>query len=339
MLLGVGRQSVVFQFNWDKIDIRLGLWFALVAFVVMNLGQFRDAAWMTAGISALLAWLPLLLTGHSNFRSGALALLAYLFVGIVLSVGAHLVLLSETGRIAAVGGVTFAAALVFRFGVFWYLVGYVLVFWYVLSPLFSGTLGLADTIEGHVVGVMGILLYWTAVHISKNGWTLGPATPATEKQSMEFVIPYAGILSVTMMTGLGVGGRILSADPTLMAQASLNIISPSVKQTWQAGIVRTIFGIGGILIGFYIGLLFPSLLVFEIVISLCSFVALAFLKVHMAFLVGAFAVLFSYPIGAQGPEIGHGLGNERLLAEFLGIPLAIIAISLMSFVSKKNDNA
>lgn len=324
------------QFDWTKTDLRLGFWFALVTFAVFNLAHLRDAAWMTAGLGALLAWLPILLSDQRNIRTGALSLAFYLVVGIVLALLAHWIPPGGFGRIIAVGIVAFAGALMLSFGAFWYLVGYVLVFWFVLSPLFSASLGLVDTIEGHIVGVIGISAFWLIRQVAVNGARWQDPMPMETPIPRPIVLSYAAILSGTMMAGFGLGGRILSADQTLVAQASLNIIAPSVQQTRASGIVRLIFGIGGTAFGFYIGLFFPGTLAFELVIALSAFVALAFLKVHMGFLVGAFAVMFSYPMGAQGPEIGHALGNEKLVAEVAGILLAVVAISLLIRVQREH---
>lgn len=97
-----------------------------------------------------------------------------------------------------------------------------------------------------------------------------------------------------------------------------------------------IFGIGGAITGFYIGFIFPGMLAYELVIAICSFVALAYLWVNIGFLVAAFAIIFTYPIGALG-DAGHAAGNERLLAEFLGIFLAGIAISAIGRLLSEPD--
>ncbi len=309
----------------------------VVAFPIMSLALYRDANWMTAGLSALFAWLPLLLVDQRHLRSGVLALVIYLIAGCGLSLLGHLLLEFETGRIIAVGGVAFLAAMMLRFGVFWYLVGYVLLFWYVVSPVFSGSLGLAETLEGHIVGALGISMFWVIRRVWVDGWTWGTAWPKAEVTPRRVALGYAGVLAGTTMTGIGIGGRLLSIDPTLMAQASLNIIAPSVKQTWEAGLVRVVFGFVGLLAGFYLGFYFPDILVYQVVIAVSSFFALALFKVHMAFLVGAFAVIFGYPIGQQGGDIAHNIGNERLLAEFLGILLACLAILILSWIQRNES--
>jgi len=314
------------RFDWQARDLRLGAGFAAVTLVVMGLAQFREATWMTAGLSALLAWLPLLLLNHRHLRSGVAALGFYLLAGALLTILAHMVLPYEIGRICAVGVVAFAAGLMLRFGIFWYLFGYVLVFWYVLSPLFSGQIGLADTMEGHIVGTVGIALFWVCRRVWAEGATWDAPEPATATVPSGIMWRYAGVLSAVTMVGTGIGGRILSADPTLMTQASLNIIAPSMDMTLEAGAVRVVFGVGGLLIGFYLGLLFPSLVLYQFVIALCAFVALGFFKVNIGFLTGAFAVMFAFPIGMTGGEAAHTIGNERLFAEILGIALACMAI-------------
>lgn len=316
-------------FDWSKADYRLGFWFSVVSFTVMNLAAFRDATWMTAGISALLVWLPLLLTEHRHFQSGVVAIIAYFLIGCALSVVGQWLLPSELWRVVGVGIVTLAGVFALRFGIFWYLVGYVLIFWYVLSPLFSASIGLGETLEGHFVGCLGILIFWVGKEFFQKEKIWSSPWPEITFVPFRIVLSYAGIMSATMMIGIGVGGRILSTDPTIMAQASLNIMVPSVHQTRLAGFSRVIFGIGGAVVGFYIGVLFPSDFAYQIVIALTSFAALAFFKVNMGLLVGAFAIMFSYPFGTQG-ETGSLAGNERIIAEFLGIFAATIAIGLIA---------
>ncbi|MBE1282102.1 MAG: hypothetical protein GJ676_02205 [Rhodobacteraceae bacterium] len=282
---------------------------------------------MTAGLSALLAWLPLLLTGESDFGRGVRALLIYLFAGALLSCLGHVLLPSELPRMLGAGAVAVCAGLVLRFGVFWYLTAYVLLFWYVLSPLFSASLGLSETLEGHLVGTVGLLAYWSFSCLRSRDLGANHSTEARDDAvPWRLVWRYSMVLSATTMVGTGLGGRILSADPTLMTQASLNIIAPSVDMTLQSGLLRAVFGIGGLAIGFYLGLLFPNFVFYQVIIAICAFVALGFFQVNIGFLTGAFAVMFAFPIGMPGGEAAHAVGNERLLAELLGIGFACLAI-------------
>lgn len=314
------------RFNWDETDLRLGFWFALVTLAIMGLGQFREATWITAGLSALLAWVPLLLLDYRHLRSGVTALATYVVLGAALSVLGHLVAPYEVGRILAVGAVALVAGLSLQYGLFCYLFAFVLLFWFVLTPLFSTSVGLSDTLEGHFVGSVGLLLFWSIRRALFDGASWHDPLPPFGKFPMPLSWKYAGVLSAVMMMGTGVGGRILTSDPTLIAQASLNIVAPSVDMTLQAGLGRMLFGLGGLLMGFYLGLFFPSVVLFQFVVALGAFVGLAFLRVNIGFLVWAFAFIFAFPMGSFGVEEAHASGNERLLAEGLGIALACVAI-------------
>ena len=98
------------------------------------------------------------------------------------------------------------------------------------------------------------------------------------------------------------------------------------------------FGIGSLLLGFYPGILFPGTLAYQLVIGVSSFVALAFFKANLPFLTFAFSLLFACPIGQQGGEMSHSIGNERLLAEFLGILLARFAIQALVWLQSDSDS-
>lgn len=314
------------RFEWSNIDLRLGIWFAIVTFAVMGLGQFLEATWVTAGLSALLAWVPLLLLDHKHLRSGTIALLVYILGAAILSVLAHVLSASESGRIISVGLVALIAGLTLRYGLFFYLFAYVLLFWYVLTPLFSASVGLADTLEGHFVGSIGLLTFWVIRRRRVDGTSWKDPPPFSDPMPKAVSWKYACVLSAVMMIGTSMGGRLLATDPTLIAQSSLNIIAPSVDMTLAAGLGRVLFGFSGLLMGFYLGLYFPNIVLFQFVIIVGAFVGLAFLRVNIGFLVWAFAFVFSFPMGMLDQDVAHAAGNERLLAEVLGILLAGVAI-------------
>lgn len=64
------------------------------------------------------------------------------------------------------------------------------------------------------------------------------------------------------------------------------MISPSLDQTWRNGLERVILGTLGIVGGFYFGWFFPSPWVGLLVTAVCSFLALAVVRMSFGELVG-----------------------------------------------------
>ncbi len=317
------------KFHWDKLDVRLGFSYTLIAVAFLILYGSTGPMWMVAGISALLAWVIVLLGEPPSWKAEIAGLSAFLVIGIAASGVAHVLAAYETPRVLGLGAFTFGAILLLRFGVYWYIVGWCLTFWYLLSPLFSLSLGIGETLEGHMVGAGGLLVYG----LGKRVWRrTEPEEQPGNAVRVPFsqVMPYAASVALVMAVSVLIGGRTLESDPTIIAAAALNVISPSSDQTWEAVLSRGLSVASGVLIGFGLGLWFPTEFAEQLVFVVCSFITVATIRVSFGPAVGCFAVLTAFPWGAQGYEIGNAIANEKLLAEFVGIMIAGIAITFLT---------
>ena len=322
----------MFVYQWKKLDLKLGLYHMLGVLVVLNLAEYVDVAWTAVGIGALLAWITILLGEPRNWRAETGGLLVYLVVGIGLSYLGHAVAGNEVLNILTMFVVTFFGILLISKGLHTYMVAWCLVYWYMLSPLFSLSMGLTQALLGHVIGT-GLVIF---LHFARHIWL----RPMKELQTPDtggllplgFAVTYSAVVALTMAIGLGIGARALKADPTLISNAAFNVIGPSALQTWKAALERMLFGTAGILLGFYLGVLFPGETVERLVIAVSSFLALATLRVSFGLVIGALFILLSYQWGTLEAEAGHVIANERMIAELVGVVLAGVAVSFLSLL-------
>lgn len=330
----------LFRYDWSRFDAKLGLIFMVGVFVVFNLMGRFDFAMFAAGISALLAWIAIILVPSRKWSQHLLGLVAYLVVGAALTWLADTMTPYEWGRLVAMGIVTFAGYLMLLRGPHPFIVSWCLVYWYLLAPLFLGDKELGSVMLGHIVGV-GLVI---SLILVKPIWlhATGKALPETEAvedpdQDRPAVGPnirYASVVSLSIVAGVAVGTRWLTSDPTLIANATLNIISPSLKQTWRAAVERIILGTLGIVGGFYCGWFFPDPWIGLLVTAICSFLCLGVIYVNMGLLIGIFFFLISYPWGGMHSDLGHLIANEKLIGELVGVVVAVVAIAILTLLQR-----
>jgi len=321
----------MFKYQWKNFDPKLGLYNALGVLLVLNLAEQFEAAWVAAGIGALLAWITVLLGQARSWRGELVGLLVYLVGGAFFSYLAHAVAPTETLRLGVMFLVTFLGMMLMTKGTHAFMVAWCLVYWFLLSPLFSSGMGLAETVNGHLIGVGVVIL----LHLAKRLWwrpVIGEAAEEPELPAFRFAVVYSAVVALTMVIGLGIGARTLQTDPTLIANSAFNIISPSASQTWKNAFERMLFGTAGICCGFYLGVLFPGALAGQLVIGVSSFLALALLRVSFGPMVGTLFIMISYQWGTMEPEAGHAIANEKIIAELVGVVLAGVAITTLSML-------
>jgi len=139
---------------------------------------------------------------------------------------------------------------------------------------------------------------------------------------------------VVMVFGLIVGHKYLT-DPTMIANAAFMIIVFTGNAIiWKAGLERMIGAILGIVLGFYLGALFPFELLGIIVMVLFYFLLLVFVVVNNGAVIFFFLITISFGWGLKDFEVGNALANERILAEFAGVILAGTAIFILNLIGK-----
>lgn len=325
----------MFRYDWSRFDAKLGLIFMVGTILVFNLMGRFDFAVYAAGVSALLAWITIILAPRRRWSQHLLGLVIYLVVGAALTWLAYIAVPYSWGRLASMAIVTFAGYLMLLRGPHPFMVAWCLVYWYLLTPLFLGDGELGSVMLGHVVGVSLVI----ALNLLKPIWSRATGKVATETEAVEnsledrpavsAVVRYATVVSLSIVAGGVAGTRWITSDPTLIANATLNMISPSLQQTWIAAVERVILGSLGIVGGFYFGWFFPQPWVGHLVTAVCSFLALGLLYVNAGLLVGVFFFLISFPWGGKHSDLGHLIANEKLVGELVGIVIAVVAIGIL----------
>jgi uncharacterized membrane protein YccC len=204
---------------------------------------------------------------------------------------------------------------------------------------------LDPVVLGHIVGT-GLVI---ALNLVKPIWSRATRNSESqpessgdhdaERPSIGFVVQFASIVSLSIVAGVAAGTRLLTSDPTLIANATLNIISPSLRQTWNAAVERVILGTLGIAIGFYMGWFFPQPWVGNLLSVVFAFLALGFIYVNFGLLVGAIFAIISYPWGRMHSDLGHMLANEKLIGEAIGVVVAVIAIAILTGLERRRKTS
>jgi len=346
----------MFNFNWSLFNTRLGLIFTVGCLIVFSLPPQEHFSPIAGGISALLAWFTVILVPNEPRQRHLAGLVAYALVGCALTWMAAWLAPDTPALLISMGAVTFVGYMFLLRGMHSFLISWCLVYWYLLVPLFFGEGGMWPVLTGHLMGAGLVFL----LNLAKPVWSLAtrhrrgetgsetvadepPATatasaadedtagtPAEESITVGFAASFAAVVSVCIVTGLGFGVRLFASDPTIIANATLNMISPSLKQTWHSAVERLVLGTAGLVGGFYFGWYFPEPWVGVVVMMICSFLTLALVYVNFGLLVCALFFLIAYQWGILQTEAAHQIGNEKLTGEFVGVFMAVIAISILT---------
>jgi hypothetical protein len=330
----------VFRFEWRLFNVKLGLIYMVGVLIVFGLMGKSGFDMMAAGVSALLAWLTIILAPGERWRRHVFGLVIYLIGGAMLTGLAYSLLSFELARLTSMVVVTFIGYLVLLRGAHPFLVAWCLVYWYLLAPLFIASSGFLAVLIGHLTGA-GLVL---ALNLVKPIWSqavkekLREKAPGSEAGQdgppLGDVIRYASVVALTIGAGLAAGTRFISSDPTLIANATLNMISPSFRQTWIAGAERLICGTVGILAGFYLGWFYPEPWVGYPVTVVISFLTVAVLYINLALAIGLLFFMVSYPWGTMQSDLGHLFANEKLIGEVVGVGFAIVAIGILTWLQR-----
>ena len=330
----------MFQYDWTQFNTKMGLIFMVGTIVVFGLMEQVQFSMNASGISALLAWITVILVPDKRWGQHLTGLCCYCIIGAILTCIATALLPYSGVRLLSVAIATFIGYLMLLKGVHHFMTAWCLVYWYMLVPLFLKGEGLKSVLIGHLLGA-GLVIF---LNLLKPFWRRATARETAversqsaqeEKPESGFAIRYAAIVSMGIAAGLAAGMKWLTSDPTLIANATLNIISPSLKQTWLMGVERVILGAIGIVAGFYFGWFFPEPWVGIFVACLFSFLSLAVLYISMGLVICSLFFLISYSWGQMRSELGHLIANEKLISEFLGVVIAVLAIAVLIQLQKR----
>ncbi len=319
------------NFNWDALDVRGGVKYTIGVAIVIALSLVIEFSWLAVGISALLAWL-VNVTGPRRERLSNIA--------IFIVVGAALI-----GLVWALAGTYWpwliSMVVVAFFGTFamirgprGFMLGWCLICLFYVAPLLGTEEIPLQVLSAHLLGSIVILIL-IALPFGETADAEGKDAAATERPSVPYVASYSATVAIVMTIGLILGDMWLKSDPTLILQASLMIIMPNVLGTWIVAFDRMIGLILGVIAGFYLGQ-FAGGQVMEIIVWIgASFMLVTLMNVNAAPMVFFFVLPYSLVWGMLDGEAGHVIANERIVAEFIGVVIAGIAVSMREMLARK----
>jgi hypothetical protein len=323
----------ILNFNWAAFDPKGGLKYAVGVAIVIAASLVIEFPWFACGTSALLVWL----TNVPGPRSAQLKGMASYIIFAALLVGLGYALAGTFWPwVISMLVVAFIGTYAMIEGPRGFQVGWCLICWFYCLPLFGIESAPLDILSAHLLGSIVMFLILVITSAKKDATQdSAEATALAERPSVGFAASYATTVAIVMAIGTALGGFWLKTDPTLILQASLMILMPSVLGTWTAAVDRIIGLILGVFAGSFLGQLFGAGVAVEIVVWLAaSFMLVATMSVNAAPMVFFFVLPFTLAWGTLESEAFHALGNERIVAEIIGVVLAGIAVSMREQLSR-----
>ncbi len=323
-----------FVFYWKFFDSKAGIKYVIGILILYGLSFALDFTWIVVGISALLTWIMLVLgDGKRQLRMTA----AYLVAGFVLTWISNLLANTYWPWVIFMFLVAFSGTALVRFGAGWFMFGWSLIYWFLLTPALIQISQPVELLLSHLLGAGSVLLLILVERFVKH-WS-GIKTDVQDEQNAvktpwKQVLPYALIVAFIVVIGLMAGHQWLSSDPTWIANSAFMIIGFSMINTWKAGLERMLAALLGIVTGFILGVFIPGETFGVLFMLSTSFLVLALLKVNNALVVFLFVIVMSYGWGRMDYDTGNALANERIIAEFAGIVLAGVGITSLNYLTK-----
>jgi hypothetical protein len=327
---------IPFEFYWDRINIWAGIKFLIVMLVLYILSFWIEFPWYLVGTSVLLAWMVVLL---GNPRNKILMVFLYLLAGLGITLMNNYFFDTYWPWLISIFIVTFFGTFLLKYGLQWYMLGWCSILWFYIMPIMGQMGNPKELVISHVIGSTAVLFLVTISVLwewsRKNTEDEEVAEPEAAKPvPLYWITAYSTILAVVMVFGLMIGHKYLT-DPTMISNAAFMImVFTGNVLIWKAGLERMIGAIIGIVLGFYLGVLFQSELLGLGVMVVFYFLLLVFVVVNNGLVILFFLLTISYGWGLQDFETGNALANERILAELAGVILAGGAIFILNLIAK-----
>ena len=289
---------VPFKFYWERLDYWAGIKFLIVMLVLYILSKWIEFPWYLVGTSVLLAWMVVLL---GNPKNKILMVFLYLVVGTGITLLNNLFFDTYWPWLISIFIVTFFGTFLLKFGMHWYMLGWCSILWFYIMPIMGQMGNAQELVFSHVLGSAAVLILVTLTVLWKHSRKELPEETAAEPEEEEaapialwWITTYSTIVAVVMVFGLIVGHKYLT-DPTMIANAAFMIIVFTGNAIiWKAGLERMIGAILGIVLGFYLGALFPFELLGIIVMVLFYFLLLVFVVVNNGAVIFFFLITISF---------------------------------------------
>jgi hypothetical protein len=323
----------ILKFNWAAFDPKGGLKYAIGVAIVIVASLIVEFPWFACGVSALLIWL-VNVPGPRSARLKGMAI--YIGIGAVLIALGYVLAGTFWPWVISMLIVAFIGTYAIIEGPRGFMVGWCLICWFYCLPLFGIGSIPWDILSAHLLGSIVMFVILAMPFVEKDATQdSGEAAAPAERPSVPFAASYATTVAIVMAIGTALGGWWLKTDPTLIVQASLMIMMPSVLGTWIVAVDRIIGLILGVFAGMFLGQIFGFGLTVEIIVWLvASFMLVSTMSVNAAMMVFWFVLPFTAAWGTLESEAFHELGNERIVAEIIGVVLAGIAVSMRSGLAR-----
>jgi hypothetical protein len=337
-----GAVMVPFKFYWNRFDIAAGIKYLIGTIIILFvLPNWLEFPWIVVGFSSLLAWVVVLL-GKPGDK--ILLISSYLVVGLAITWLSNILTETYWPWLAAMFVVAFIGTYLLKYGMEWYMLGWSLIYWFMLMPMFKTISDPQGLLNSHIIGSVVVLVFVILEVVWNRYFKKVPEEETAEVEAVEpqetepmaewWINTYSTVVGLVMVIGLILGHKYLK-DATMISNAAFMIIVFTGSSIiWKAGLERLLAAILAIVIGFYLGVLAPSEALNIAIIISCSFFLLACIVVNNGLVVFFLLVLMGYGWGLKDFATGNALGNERIIAELAGIILAASAITAMNLISK-----
>jgi hypothetical protein len=321
----------ILNHNWAALDVAGGIKYAIGVTVVIALSLFIDFSWMAVGMSALLTWL---VNVPGPRRERFTNMILYLVIGAVLIGLAWALAGTYWPWMISMVVVAFLGTFVMIRGPRGFMLGWCLICLFYVAPLLGTAEMPLEVLSAHILGSVAILIV-LAQPFGNDPVAQDGSGEEEEKPSVPYVASYSAAVAIVMTIGLVMGDMWLGADQTLILQASLMIMMPSVLGTWTVAVDRMIGLLLGVVAGFYLGQIAGGEIM-EIAVWIgASFLLVTLMNVNAAPMIFFFVLPYSLVWGMLDAEAGHAIANERLWAELIGVVLAGIAVSMRAGLANK----
>jgi hypothetical protein len=323
----------ILNFNWEALDVRGGVKYAIGVAIVIAFSLVIEFSWVAVGMSALLAWL-INVPGPRRDRLNGIVI--YIVAGAALIGLVYALSGTYWPWLISMVVVAFLGTFAMIRGPRGFMLGWCLICLFFVAPLLGTAKIPLEVLSAHLLGSIVILIL-VALPFGEAAAAEGESEEAAsaEKPNVSFVASYAATVAIVMAIGLVLGDLWLKSDPTLILQASLMIILPSVLGTWTVAVDRMLGLIAGIVAGFYLGQ-FAGGQIMEIIVWIsASFMVVTLMNVNAGAVIFFFVLPYSLVWGMLDGEAGHAIANERIVAELIGVVLAGIAVSMREVMARK----
>jgi len=237
----------ILHFNWAALDVKGGVKYTIGVSIVIALSMVIEFSWLAVGTSALLAWL---VNVPGPRRERLTGVVIYIVIGAAMIGLVYALRGTYWPWLISMVVVAFLGTFAMIRGDRGFMIGWCLICWFYVAPILGTAEIHLEILSAHLLGsVVILLLVALPFNESTDAKALSESQSETavsvETPGIGFVTSYSATVAIVMVIGLVLGDLWLKSDPTLILQASLMILMPSVLGTWTVAVDRMLGLIAG----------------------------------------------------------------------------------------------